>query len=389
MQRWRQYVDRQKREYMDILYPTAIAADMVVVIPCYNEPELTETLDSLLACDRPNAKVLVAVVCNAGENAAEGGILQNRVTYRQTLKRARSLTDPGITLFPLLFEELPRKHAGVGLARKIGMDLAVHHFLHHEKKHGVIISLDADCTVSSNFLTAIWDAFSANGKLNATLHAFEHRVKGDDSRLEKAVRQYESYLRYVSKMLQQIGFPFYWHTIGSAFAVSADGYVKTGGMGRQQGGEDFYFLQKIFARGNIMELPDVVVYPLARFSDRVPFGTGPALQKILEEPDGVLKVYSRRSFRELSLLFARIDQLFHLDEGRGAAIMDALHPSLVAYLQENDFWGMIADCKQNSATVHAFRKRFFHHFNAFRIIRYLNRVHPNPYPFETIHEVMA
>ena len=116
---------------MDILYPTAIAADMVVVIPCYNEPELTETLDSLLACDRPNAKVLVAVVCNAGENAAEGGILQNRITYRQTLQRARSLTDPGgITLFPLLFEELPRKHAGVGLARKIGMDLAVHHFLH-------------------------------------------------------------------------------------------------------------------------------------------------------------------------------------------------------------------------------------------------------------------
>jgi hypothetical protein len=41
-----------------------------------------------------------------------------------------------------------------GLARKIGMDLAIQHFLDTGNRDGVIISLDADCTVSPNFLTA-------------------------------------------------------------------------------------------------------------------------------------------------------------------------------------------------------------------------------------------
>jgi hypothetical protein len=251
----------------------------------------------------------------------------------------------------------------------------------------VIVSLDADCTVSPNFLTAIYQAFSGDVRLNATLHGFVHRVQGEDPALEDAVRQYETYLRYFSRMLQQTGFPWYWHTIGSAFAVSADAYVKVGGMGRQQGGEDFYFLQKIFALGHIMELKEAVVYPLARFSDRVPFGTGPALQKILEEPDGVMKVYSPKSFHALGTLFGMIDHFYRLSDQMIAASLTNLHPSLVDFLNENGFLEMIADCNRNSASLSAFRKRFFYHFNAFRIIKYLNRVHPCPFPYEIVTAV--
>jgi hypothetical protein len=53
---------------------------------------------------------------------------------------AERYNEDSFVFLPLLFEDLPRKHAGVGLARKIGMDLAVEHFLRNEKPRGIIVS---------------------------------------------------------------------------------------------------------------------------------------------------------------------------------------------------------------------------------------------------------
>ena len=66
-----------------------------------------------------------------------------------------------------------------------------------------------------------------------------------DDNSYKAVWLYELHLRYYKQALQFTGFPYYYHTIGSAFAVNAEVYCKQGGMNRQKAGEDFYFLQKI------------------------------------------------------------------------------------------------------------------------------------------------
>ena len=64
-------------------------------------------------------------------------------------------------------------------------------------------------------------------------------------------------------------------TIGSAFAVTANAYIKRGGMTRSQAGEDFYFLQTLAQIGTVGEITTTKVYPSARLSDRIPFGTGP------------------------------------------------------------------------------------------------------------------
>ena len=48
------------------------------------------------------------------------------------------------------------------------------------------------------------------------------------------------------------------------------------------------------------------------------------------------------------------------------------------------FLNDIADCNANSASLAAFQKRFFQHFNAFMIIKYLNFVHPDPFPLVKI-----
>ncbi len=377
------YIERQKPEHLCTIIPPERAADMVVVIPCYNEPALFEALENLRACGRPDANVLTVVVLNSGMFANEEVVTQNRVSYEEIGQFAERYNKPGFGFFPLLFEDLPRKHAGVGLARKIGMDLAVEHFLRNGKSRGVIVSLDADCTVSDNFLTTIWEAFSGDKSLNGTIHDFRHRVEAGGLLSESAAREYEAYIRYFRSMLEYTGFPYYWHTIGSAFAVSADAYVRVGGMGRQQGGEDFYFLQKIFALGHINELKDVRVFPMARLSDRVPFGTGPSLQRMMDQPAGNMRAYSKRSFQELKQLFDRIDEFFRRDTQSVKVMTATLHPSLQQFLKEIDFPALIRDCNENSATPVTFRKRFFHHFNAFRIIKYLNQVHPDPFLYES------
>ncbi len=384
MKNWENYIERQKPEYIATPYPPRLNADIILVIPCFNEPGVLEVLKSLRGCARPRVNVLTAIIVNSGEDSDESRVIQNRVTYKEVNDFAVKNFDPAFSFFPFLFENLPRKHRGVGLARKIGMDLAVAHFLANSNSEGIIISLDADCQVSDNFLISIHEAFRQNKKLTATVHNVHHRVQGDAPGVEHAIRQYEAYLHYFRDMLKFTGFPYYYHTIGSAFAVKADAYVRVGGMGRQQGGEDFYFLQKIFASGVVEELINTTVYPLARFSDRVPFGTGPAIEKILDELDRVLKVYSRESFYELKKLFDLKERLYEKDVTEMKSILSGLHPSLISFLENMDFLEALIDCNENSASLKAFVKRFFHHFNAFRVIKYLNSAHPDPFPLERI-----
>ena len=384
---WQRYIDRQKPEYLATPLPSCFESDLVVVIPCYDEPGVNETLDSLRQCDPAPARVSVLLVFNSGERSDDRTVHQNRISYNETMAYARENNRSALSFFPLLFERLPRKHAGVGLARKIGMDLAVSHFFTCNKLNGVIVSLDADCTVSSNFLTAIRAAFIREPSLNGTIHNFRHRTEHNDDKLLRAVQQYEAYIRYFSNRLKWCGFPYYYHTIGSAFAVSADAYVRTGGMGRQQGGEDFYFLQKLFGLGHIRELNDAFVYPLTRFSNRIPFGTGPALQKIMAAPDGIMQVYSRDAFLALQQLFARKETFYRKQRPEIIAAMKGLHPSIIRFILDNDLVARIEDCNANSASLNGYQKRFFHHFNAFRIIKYLNFAHPDFFPLEKITEI--
>lgn len=368
--------------------PLDFVADMVVVIPIYNEPALFDTLHSLLACVRPELKVWTVLVFNSGEFSPKEEVVQNSISFSRTLEFIEKYNDEGMRFFPLLFEGLPRKHAGVGLARKIGMDLAVEHFLHTDNARGVIVSLDADCTLSENYLSSIHHAFDHNERLNGSVHNFHHRIENNSHALENAVRQYEAYIRYYRAMLQFTGFPWYHHTIGSAFAVTANAYVSVGGMGRQQGGEDFYFLQKVFALGEIEELNNVWVYPLARFSDRVPFGTGPALRKIMEEPDVVLKIYSPEAFVALRQLFELKDDFYLQNSAKVREQSDVLHPSLLRFLEDTGFYDDVTDCNENCASLKSFQKRFFHHFNAFRIIKFLHQSHPDPFPYESAATVI-
>ncbi len=67
--------------------------------------------------------------------------------------------------------------------------------------------------------------------------------------------------------------------IGSAMALPVKSYRAIGGMTPHKSGEDFYFLQKLRKFGKVLTWNKEKVYPEARYSDRVFFGTGPAMIK--------------------------------------------------------------------------------------------------------------
>ena len=382
MKHWKTYIDRQNPAFMQSLPVSGFAADLAVVIPCFDEPDLAVTLQSLCECSVSDAKTLVLVIINSGVRASEAAILQNRKTCEEVLRFAERNNSAMLHFLPLIFELLPRKHAGVGLARKIGMDLAVRYFYEARRPEGIIVSLDADCTVSPNFLSTLPQAYRTWRGVCCTVQNFEHRISPSEAFLEPAIRQYEQYIAYFGKMLQWVGFPYFLHTIGSAFSVTAEAYVRAGGMGRQQGGEDFYFLHKVFPLGKSLFLADTCVYPMARVSERIPFGTGPALRKIVDTPDGQMQVYSVEAFVALKKLFDLIPLFYEAVEI--AALFDGLPYPVRAFTAQFRVEEEIEDCRRNSASIITFRKRFFHHFNAFKVIKYLNFVHTNGFHLDTI-----
>ncbi len=383
MKHWQKYIQKHPT-YNQYPVPADFRYGMVVVIPCFDEPNLVTTLNSLMHCTPTQRPVAVLVVVNSGELSSETAVQNNLNTYNQLIAFAHEHNQPLLSFHALLCPNLPRKHAGVGLARKIGMEWAVRGFLQSGNSNGVIVSLDADCTVSVNYLQSIEHQF-ATYRPNCCVFNFQHRTHEATPALQSAIKQYEQYIWYFRNALKAIDFPYYYHTIGSAFAVLADAYVRTGGIGRQQGGEDFYFLQKLFFLGHTVEMTNTYVYPEARFSDRIPFGTGPALEKITTSTDGLLRVYSVEAFQALKCFFLLRIQFYNQPHHVVQGLIANLPASIQEFLADNNLLSAIAESNKNSATAATFEKRFFHHFDAFFIIKYLNFAHTTHFQLTPIH----
>ena len=101
---------------------------IVVAIPCFNEPDLPGSLDSLWMCDRPLGSVEVIVVINSPANCSAAVKQQNQRTLEEASTWIEFHREDRFTVHLLPLPELPPKQAGVGLARKIGMDEAALRF---------------------------------------------------------------------------------------------------------------------------------------------------------------------------------------------------------------------------------------------------------------------
>jgi hypothetical protein len=379
------YLSKYRGDYFiepDIFIPF----DLIVVIPCYDEPEVGNTLQSLFECDCVGISVAIVVVINSTVNSPARVIDQNR----KTVEELAPLTDQlihGKHLFVLHVDKLPAKHGGVGWARKIGMDWAIAQFNHFNRSDGIIVSLDADTLVEDNYFHAINSGFYNDNELIAVTIYFEHSYYSSEEScnngIGKAIVLYELYMRYYRNALLEVGFPAAIYTVGSCFVVKSRAYVAQGGMNRRKAGEDFYFLHKLSKLGKIGEINTTTVYPSSRISDRVPFGTGPIIKKYCEGDHSLELVYSLNAFLILKPFFSNTNDYYIA--GKELVNEDlTTDKAFLSFLKENDIANQICSLAANCASYSVFEKRFFHLFNAFTALKWLNFSSMNSYPKEDL-----
>lgn len=348
---------------------------IIIVIPCFNEAQTLSTLDSLHSCERPESGFRVIVVVNQPENI-EGEIAQRNKQTLQEMEDWKS-HHPDFPLDVMKELTLPKKHAGVGLARKIGMDEAVHIF-HKTEQDGIIVALDSDCVVETNYLTAIENHFRTFHNSPGCSIRYAHPLDSEDERINNGILQYELHLRYYNQALRFCQFPFAFHTVGSSMAVRSSAYQKQGGMNKRKAGEDFYFLQKIIELGGFTELNTTSVIPSPRVSDRVPFGTGKAIGDFISADVHTFFTYNFNSFRSLAVIPTWTKQLY--------LGQNPLHSnkSVQDFLISIDFENKVTEIKRNTSSFSKFEKRFFSFFNAFIVLKFTHYMRDYEFPNQPI-----
>ena len=371
--------------HKNILYPAFIKESPkknlqnIIVIPCFNEPDILPTLNSLISCKEPEESVEVIIVINSADDTNTIILEQNKKTEAEINNLLLSYKSSILKFHSISIENIPNKFAGVGFARKVGMDEAIRRFNSISNTNGIITGFDAEAGGSEKYLVEIENLFENKPKLNGCSIYFEHPIKGSEFSdiIYKKIIEYELYLRYYSLALKQTGFPYYFHTVGSSFAVKAETYCKQGGMNRKKAGEDFYFLQKIMPLGDYEYLNTTTVFPSSRPSDRVPFGTGAFIKSNIESPDKEFLTYNFEVFLNLHSLFKQIDKLFNIETFKFEIFN--LHESLLQFLKKNEFAKAIMEINANTSNISTFKKRFFQWFDSFRVLKYQNFAHENCY----------
>ena len=354
---------------------------LIVVIPAYDEDDLIGSVSSLQNCELPHCAVEVVVVFNASELAPSSVLKCNEIAKEKVENWYASLESPKFRLFCLEENALPKKHAGVGLARKIGMDEATRRFNKIHRSNGLIVCFDADSGCQTNYLVEIEKHFELNTSSGACSIHFEHPIIGDDFPLAiyKGIEQYELHLRYYKNGLAYANLPFAFHTIGSSMVVKTISYCEQGGMNRRKAGEDFYFLQKFIDVGVLTELNSTMVIPSPRPSHRVPFGTGRAIQEMMDRERDIHKSYAFDCFEVLKECFK--------NTGRFYKSTDLAHEALLAFIGAQQWEEKLTEIRSQSTSKDRFEKRFFQWFNAFQTLKFIHFLRDNYFNNKTfIHE---
>ncbi len=363
----------------ELTHNKELCPKITIVIPCYLEPDLLKTLHSLDECTPLRGRVLIIVVHNSGENEPDEVKQKIRTTYDSAVA-FNSIS--GLVIHNILCTELPQKHAGVGLARKIGMDAAAGIALKCNNPGMPIMCLDADCRVEKNYLTALETAFEEHPDMPGCSIYFEHPVAGDDYSREvfSAIVQYELHLRYYIAACRMSGHPHVFQTVGSSMAVRATRYARQGGMNRRQAGEDFYFLHKFTQLPGFSDLTTTAVYPSPRQSARVPFGTGKAVGTMLNDGQIDYMTYDLQCFRDLQQFFTLLGNGFEANNRAMNDMYNQLPESVTTFVDFRELSKETERARRHSASRENYMKALWQKYTPFFIMKYLHHASDRFYP---------
>jgi hypothetical protein len=239
---------------------------------------------------------------------------------------------------------------------------------------GIIVCLDADCMVSDNYFTAINSHFDQyNRSVGASIY-YEHQLSGTlPNECYEAIVQYELHLRYYVDMQRRINLPYAFHTVGSSMAVTKRAYEAVGGMNKRKAGEDFYFIQKLIKHGPFTECNSTAVYPSARISDRVPFGTGKAVGDMLQEESSIYRTYPPETFTVVNRIVEKCLSYYKNEK------FDSIE-SITNWKTDGELKKILKEIKANTSDFQSFKNRFFRWFDGFQLMKLLHHLRDEGFP---------
>lgn len=287
-------------------------------------------------------------------------------------------------------KEMDDKNGGVGLARKIGMDLALTKFDYNSLNKKILICTDADCVVDSNYLSEISKEFNRNNYEAAVVN-FAHDISGDDEET-KAIICYEIFLRYYVLGLTFANSDYAFHTVGSTMICTPEAYVRVEGMNKRKAAEDFYFLEKLNKIYPVGKIKSTTVHPSKRSSWRVPFGTGRSVDRYLSNERDEYQLYNPKSFIVLKNWLEVFYDHSLAEQNSLIKIAKNIHLSLYEFLIQQNFQNFINKVLLKSTNPNETEKQKHYWFDAFRTLKLIHYLRDKIYPvknmFEAIDELL-
>ena len=369
--------------------------DSVIVIPVYDESE--QALQRFLEFDNGRHTLLIWVFNTPESAVGKPAHLRTCKVLQYFLSKLNSrkvsercfLSQVNASLELLIVDRcscpIPDKQ-GVGLARKIGADLALllsyRQYLHSGQLIPWLYSTDADVILPQNYAMLA----PPERAVAACVHPFAHRLENG---YEQAMRQYEFSLHYYVDQLSYAGSPYAFHTIGSLLACTPLAYAQVRGFPKRAGAEDFYLLNKLAKVGRVETLADPVLQVAGRPSHRVPFGTGPALIKINAQAAQArpFQVYHPRIFTLLKAVLASVSNIENSIAqtslplfARRDTILQTQEQLAVIKVLDKLGWQKQSDHMRQLGTPEAKQSAFHTWFDAFLTLRFVHELRDQLYP---------
>lgn len=248
------------------------------------------------------------------------------------------------------------KAHGIGVARKFLMD----YISEIAQPNDIIISMDADTVFDQKYFASVAENLLLNPAASAISIPYYHRLTFNQE-LDRAMLRYEIYMRAFAINMWRIRNPYSFTALGSAIALPVWAYKAAGGMTPKLSGEDFYFLQKIVKTGRLLHWNGEIVYPATRLSDRVFFGTGPALIKGMDGDWSSYPVYDYRLFDQVAETYQAFGPLYTKD------VVTPLDDFLIQKFGELPWEKLRQNFKSQSHFIRACREKI----DGLRILQFL------------------
>lgn len=253
------------------------------------------------------------------------------------------------------------KKRGVGWARKLAMDSASD----LAQAEDLIVSVDADTFYPAEYFESLSDLFSQNTHFTVHTNPYFHPLTGSKAE-DEAILRYEVYMRVYHINMMLIDHPYAFSALGSAMICTANQYRKMGGISPKLSGEDFYFIQHMRKNGPISHFNKIKVYPQARFSNRVNFGTGPAMIKGDSGDWSSYPFYLPQQFQDIRKTYHSFAELFFND------IETPMTAFLQLLLKKDNPWRSL---RRNFKTQEKFEQACMQLVDGLRILQFLKSEH--------------